>query len=229
MSDNPLVDALLFNITVKTALEDENVIQIRHGLAEYTATQFLEVADELVIQNKGKEEEKETKAISILLKIGASLVSGANNLFATGNTYAAAALVRQLVEVEYLAWAFEDNKLEAEKWVDSKKEERMEFFTPAKLRKAAQGRFRSKDYSYHCELGGHPVPGAEVLLDNSNRQAQLLLSDMLGHSGRIWDHLVRWADSSIKQDAILSRKEVMLEKYVAWKKVDLVTRLPPPP
>ncbi|MBD1847619.1 hypothetical protein H6F89_30325 [Cyanobacteria bacterium FACHB-63] len=119
------------------ALEDTNIIQIRHELADYTAAQFLEASEEIVIQNEGKETEKESKAISILLKIGAALISGANKLFETGNTYAAAALVRQLVEVEYLAWAFEDDKQEAEKWIDSEKEERMRFFTPAKLREAA--------------------------------------------------------------------------------------------
>jgi hypothetical protein len=232
MSEDLIFQELLQSFTIKFAvgsLEDENIIQVRHELAEYTASQFLEAADEIVIQNKGKETEKESQAISILLKIGASLVSGASRLFQTSNAYAAASLVRQLVEIEYLAWAFEDNKQEAEKWMDSSKDERMKFFTPAKLRQAAQGRFRGKDYGYHCELGGHPVPEAGLLLDNPSRTAQLLLSDMLGHSGRIWDHLVRWADGEVKQDAILSRREQMLERYVAWKKKDFTTRLPAPP
>jgi hypothetical protein len=230
MLENPLLKLLETIQDARTALTDPNIMNIRHKLAEYTAIQFHVVSNELNSQNEGKETEKEAQAISILLKIGAALVSGANDLFQSSNAYAAAALVRQLVEVEYLAWAFEENKQEAEKWINSSKEERMQFFTPAKLRQAAQGRFRGKDYGYHCELGGHPVPGAERLLDDSKQQtSQLLLSDMLGHSGRIWDHLVRWADAEVKQEAILSRKVLMLEKYVAWKQVDVVTRLPPPP
>ena len=223
-----LYQAFAFKLAVDS-LEDEEIIQIRHDLAIYTASQFLEVADEMELQHKGKETEKESQAIIILLKIGAALISGASNLFQADNAYAAAALVRQLVEVEYLAWAFEDNKEEAERWMDSSKDERKKFFTPAKLRQAAQGRFRGKDYGYHCELGGHPVPEAGLLLNNPHKTAQLLLSDMLGHSGRIWDHLVRWADGKAKQDAILSRREHMLGRYAAWKKRDFATRLPPPP
>ena len=68
--------------------------------------------------------------------------------------YAAAALVRQLVEVEYLAWAFDARDSDAERWLRSTAEERRDFFAPAKLRKAAQGKFRGKDYGHHCEMGG---------------------------------------------------------------------------
>ena len=156
------------------------------------------------------------------------MISGANDLFKSGNIYAAAALLRQIVEIEYLAWAFEDNESEANKWIISSKEERRKFFTPDKLRKASQGRFRSKDYGYHCELGGHPVPEAELLLKNTE-VAQLLLSDMLGHSGRIWDHLVKWERKGTKRQAVLMRNEYMLEKYLHWKKTDPTTMLPPPP
>ena len=229
MAENTLLNFIKFQTTVNASLADKDVAAIRHELAEYTSSQFVKVAIEIRKASVSEEQEKINAAVALILEIGSSLISGANALFLSGNTYAAAALVRQLVEVEYLAWAFEDDKKEAEKWITSDKEERMKFFTPAKLRKAAQGRFRSKDYGYHCELGGHPVPGANVLLENAELQAQLLLSDMLGHSGRIWDHLVRWADGENKQQAVLSQKENMLERYVAWKKADVTTKMPPPP
>lgn len=229
MAENPLLNFFKLQLAVKASLADKNIAAVRHDLAEFTSTQFLQVATELSKQELDEEQEKVNKAVSLLLKIASSLISGANNLFISGNAYAAAALVRQLVEVEYLAWAFEDDKKEAEKWIDSDKEERMKFFTPAKLRRAAQGRFRSKDYGYHCELGGHPVPGAKILLEDSELTAQLLLSDMLGHSGRIWDHLIGWANGEYKKDAVLSRKEQMFEKYMAWKLADVTTRMPPPP
>lgn len=229
MSENPLLSFFKFQAAVNTSLADEEVIVIRHELAEFTSVQFSNVAAELRKVESSAELVRINEAIALVLEIGSSLISGANDLFSSGNTYAAAALVRQLVEVEYLAWAFEDDIKEAEKWIVSDKEERMKFFAPTKLRKAAQGRFRSKDYGYHCELGGHPVPGASVLLKNSELQAQLLLSDMLGHSGRIWDHLVKWADGEIKQDAVLAQREKILERYLAWKKADITARMPPPP
>ena len=229
MSENQLLSFVKFQVAVNASLVDKDVVAVRHELADFTSSQFAKVAIELRKANVREEQKKIDSAVALILEIGSSLISGANALFSSGNTYAAAALVRQLVEVEYLAWAFEEDNKEVEKWITSDKEERMKFFTPAKLRKAAQGRFRSKDYGYHCELGGHPVPGANVLLENSELQAQLLLSDMLGHSGRIWDHLIGWADGETKKQAVLSQKEHMLEKYVAWKKADVTTRMPPPP
>ncbi len=132
----------------------------------------------------------ETAAISLLLRIASQLISGSTDLFLDGRAYAAAALIRQMVEVEYLAWAFETRDHDAERWLRSSKDERQEFFTPAKLRKAAGERFRSKDYGYHCELGGHPVPTSTILFRDEPTTSQMLLSASLGHAGRIWDHLV---------------------------------------
>ena len=40
------------------------------------------------------------------LQIAGELMAGASLLFDDGNRFGAAALIRQLVEVEYLAWAF---------------------------------------------------------------------------------------------------------------------------
>ena len=226
-----LINLLLQMPIFKAAFTNEELVRIRHNLAEYTATQFLEASSEIAGQNDKQRVEEYSEAISILLRIGAALISGANQLFLANNSYAAVALIRQLVEVEYLAWAFEDNKQEAEKWINSNKEERMHFFAPKKLRDASAGRFRGVDYQFHCEFGGHPVPRAKHILDAdaSDLATQLMLSDMLGHSGRIWDHFVRWAGGEVKQHAILSRSDHMLERYLSWKQADPLARLPPPP
>jgi len=57
----------------------------------------------------------EAVAVSLLLRIGSELVSAAADLFSDGRHYAAAALVRQVVEIEYLAWAFETNDKEGKR------------------------------------------------------------------------------------------------------------------
>ncbi len=228
METNPILKYIKFIEDVRKSLVDKDLVVMRHELADFTSNQFLEVAAEITNQESSSKEDKVDKAVSLILRIGSSLISGANDLFKSGNIYAAAALLRQIVEIEYLAWAFEDYESEANKWIISSKEERRKFFTPDKLRKASQGRFRSKDYGYHCELGGHPVPEAELLLKNTE-VAQLLLSDMLGHSGRIWDHLVKWERKGTKRQVVLMRNEYMLEKYLHWKKTDPTTMLPPPP
>jgi len=168
-------------------------------------------------------------AVSLLLRVAGPLVSASADLFTDGRHYAAAALLRQLVEVEYLAWAFDARDSDAERWLRSTAEERRDFFAPAKLRKAAQGKFRSQDYGHHCEMGGHPVPSSAILLNGDEINCQLLLSDLLGHTGRIWDHLLDWSANQSWALPLHKRKELMFSAYVAWKKVDKLLELPPPP
>jgi hypothetical protein len=218
-----------------------DIVKARIALAEFTASTFRNVGNRLhafghmfgTDRREGKSPfghgDDAAVAISMLLRIGSQLVSASADLIADGRAYAGAALIRQLVEVEYLAWAFESNHEESARWLRSNRDERHSFFTPAKLRKAADGRFRSIDYSYHCELGGHPVPGSWMLLNDDPAMPQLLLSDSLGHSGRIWDHVVGWAKGHLMGDTILSKAEEMLARYAAWKQFDPLTALPPPP
>jgi hypothetical protein len=171
----------------------------------------------------------EIVAVSLLLRIAAQLVSASNDLFADGRHYAAAALLRQLVEVEYLSWAFATRNNDAERWLRSTADERRNFFAPAKLRKAAGSKFRGKDYGYHCELGGHPVPQSAVLLSGSEVTSQLLLSDLLGHTGCIWDNLLDWSAEQPWATAIHKRKESMYASYTSWKRADQLLNLPLPP
>jgi len=112
-----------------------------------------------------------------------------------------------MVEIEYLAWAFETRDRDGERWLRSDQEQRQEFSKPAKLRAAARGKFRGKDYGYHCELGGHPVPKAVILLEEDPTISQSLLADMLGHVGRIWDHVVGWAQQKRTEPQSLSEAE----------------------
>jgi hypothetical protein len=171
----------------------------------------------------------EAVAVSMLLRIASQLISASSDLFRDGRSYAAAALLRQMVEIEYLAWAIGTGNREGERWLRSDRAVRESFFTPAKLRKAAQGKFRGQDYGYHCELGGHPVPGASVLLDDESAVPQLLLADLLGHVGRIWDYFTAWAARNSHGNPILSRSRQMSERFCSWKSADPLATIPPPP
>jgi len=171
----------------------------------------------------------ETVAVALLLRICGQLVSSFVDLFSSGRHYAAAALLRQIVEIEYLTWAFQTRDKDAERWLRSTREERESFFAPRKIRQASDGKFRGQDYGYHCEFGGHPVPGASILLDDGARIGQLLVSDLLGHTGRIWDHLAGWANGTQVGAPIRSRRAKMVARYTEWKNKDALTSLPPPP
>jgi|SRR5450631_3582532 len=49
---------------------------------------------------------KDLIALSILLRMAGELTTSATKLFSAGSHYAGAALLRQLVEIEYLTWNF---------------------------------------------------------------------------------------------------------------------------
>lgn len=226
---------------IRAAALDPAVVTIRMELAHYTSDTFLHVGRQLhVLGHISGTDRREglspfghgddaAVAVSTLLRIGGELISGSADVINNGRHYAGAALIRQLVEVEYLAWAFETNDDEAARWLRSTRAERQSFFTPAKLRKAAGGHFRSIDYGYHCECGGHPTPSSWMLLNDDGAMSQLMLSDGLGHTGRLWDHVVRWAIQQKVGQFILSKADDMLKRYSAWKVADALTLLPPPP
>ena len=225
----------------RKAAEERLQVTARQELGKFTAETFTQVGEELHavghICGDGRVSgaspfghgNDEIVAVAMLLRIGGQLTSASVDLFADGRHYAAAALLRQMVEIEYLAWAFESRDRDAERWLRSTEDERRNFFAPAKLRKAAQGKFRGKDYGYHCELGGHPVPNSFILLRDDEVTCQLLLSDLLGHTGRIWDHLLDWSEGNNWAIPIHRQKEEMHKRYAAWKKIDELTRMPQPP
>ena len=212
------------------AANDKDVIACRYELARFSASQLEEAGAELHVighligpdRAQGRSPfghgNDETVAVSVLLRVAGQLISASADLFSDGRQYAAAALVRQMVEIEYLGWAFETRNGEAERWLRSDQRERQKFFTPAKLRAAAgQGTFRGKDYGYHCELGGHPVPQAGILLGGDSAIGQLLLSDLLGHVGRIWDHLCGWARQNENGGPIIQRSRGMSIRFQEWR------------
>ncbi len=217
------------------------VMQIRKNLAAETARIFLVTGKRLEIIGHflGPDRQNGTSpfghgddatvAISMLLSIASELISGSADLLTDGRHYAGSSLVRQLVEVEYLAWAFETKNEDAACWLRSDHDQRKNFFTPAKLRKAAGTKFRSVDYGHHCEFGGHPTPQSWALLNGNVAIAQLMLSDCLGHSGRIWDHIVGWARSHAYGEPVLEESSNMSDMYSKWKAADALTNLPPFP
>jgi hypothetical protein len=143
-----------------------------------------------------------TVGLATIIQIAGELTAGAIGVLEHDNLYAAAALIRQLVEVEYLAWAFGSDEQEAERWLRSTPNDRMKMWQPRHIRKRSDGRFRGSDYSGHCERGGHPTPTALSLLpDHSARESGALWwFDLASHGVSVWRYIpdavsnLGWAD-----------------------------------
>jgi hypothetical protein len=134
--------------------------------------------------------------LGTVVQIAGELSAGVIALLDQGNRYGAAALLRQLVEVEYLTWAFAEDEDEAMNWIRSTREERLQFWQPRHIRKRASGRFRGIDYALHCEKGGHPSPeGNRLLPDHSGSEPDFFAwNDLAFHGQSAWDYTLTAAD-----------------------------------
>ena len=133
------------------------------------------------------------RAMGTLLQMAGELGFAASRMLSGKEHYAGAALLRQIVEIEYLTWTFKEGHESVTAWLNSTHKERMLVFSPKQLRANSKGRFLSKDYQDHCEQGGHPVPrGIPLLGGQEVGAAQLLLVDLLTHCWRTWDQVRNW-------------------------------------
>lgn len=96
--------------------------------------------------------------------MGAELALGTRTLYDQGLWYPGAALVRQLVEVEYILYLFAMAPEEADRWMTANDVQSQRMFSSAEMRKRSGGRFDAKEYSNHCNVGGHPRQAGRTLL-----------------------------------------------------------------
>jgi hypothetical protein len=116
---------------IRRAAKNKALAKRRHKLAHFAAQTFKDVGIELHMSGHivGSDRvrgvspyghgSEEGVAVSVLLRIGSQLVSATADLVLDGRGYAGAALVRQIVEVEYLAWAIETRDRDGERWLRS--------------------------------------------------------------------------------------------------------------
>lgn len=116
---------------IRTAAQDQQVSRLRYKLAKFSSKELLDAGTELHLLGHflGSDRvdgsspfghgDDETIAVSVLPRVASQLTSASADLFTDGRGYAAAALLRQLVEIEYLAWAFETRNGDGERWLRS--------------------------------------------------------------------------------------------------------------
>jgi hypothetical protein len=139
-------------------------------------------------------------AVATVSQMGAELAVCAAHLYETERWYSGAALVRQLIEVEYLLFLFASDDKEPERWLRATTSETKQLFSPAAMRKRSGGRFRAEEYAAHCEVGGHPRRQGHHLLGQHLRLATestapavdpgIQWVDLAQHVARLWEHYV---------------------------------------
>ncbi len=108
--------------------------------------------------------EQPRRSIAIAIQMAGETSRGAVSLLRDRNRYGAAALVRQLVEIEYLLYLFAIDRDEPLKWASMDHDAVRREYMPARMRERASDRFRASEYSIHCQVGGHPRYGAAYVL-----------------------------------------------------------------
>lgn len=136
-------------------------------------------------------------------------------LLEASSHYAAAALVRQLVECEYLTWLFGEDPEKAARWFRSEPADRQQL-RPAAMRKRSGGRFRSEEYASHCGRGGHPHPAGAFMLPGREDSRQLAEGrwqwvDLGQHLERLWDLTLVAVRSHDLTTALSSTREQRVE------------------
>lgn len=138
-------------------------------------------------------EDAKTKGLTLVVEMAGELATGCGELYKAELWYAGSAMLRQLVETQYLLALFSADPTSAETWQNATPEELRKWWTPAAMRAKSQGRFQDQEYWQHCELGGHPVPAGARLLRNrdSRLDRRYLWLDLAHHLQRIWADVER--------------------------------------
>lgn len=178
-------------------------------------------------------------AVSSVAQMSCELIKGSVTLLRNENEYAAAGLVRQLIECEYLFRAFQLDFADATKWLDASPSAKYDF-SPGKLRKI--GGFDDEEYSNHCEAGGHPRAGGRHLLElerlvadlqharkrESNEVNVMLWLDLALHCDRTWRALDRLLSLEHARYNFVPRVAASVERadaaHSAWLAADPLAR-----
>jgi hypothetical protein len=188
------MDESIFQARLRDGVGGPELWNLRKETALHTSQSFLAVGQVMASRADLTGDDGEAvRAMGFLLQMAGELGSAASRMLSGEEHYAGAALLRQIVEIEYLTWTFKEGRESVTAWLNSTHEERMRFFSPKQLRANSRGRFLSKDYQDHCEQGGHPVPrGIPLLGGMAVGSAQVLLVDLLTHCWRTWDQIRKW-------------------------------------
>ncbi|WCT06086.1 hypothetical protein [Rhodococcus qingshengii] len=137
------------------------------------------------------------EGLACIAVTAAALGGGMLQLLECNNHYPAYALLRQAVETEFILWKFSKVIDEIPNWLNSNRDDRERSWKPSKIYRDQDNDYRQKDYSGHCEIGGHPTPTGTRLAsgERSDIAEASVLGDLIGHLRDSWEHALHVADS----------------------------------
>lgn len=124
------------------------------------------------------------RGVATIVCMASELAEAAVSMAEKNRYYAVGAVIRQLIECEYLLTLFNEDLDQARRWLESTPDEVRDSFTPAKMRKLT-GAFSNEEYWDHCSTGGHPaLKGARLLEARSPAPVLALLCCGAGDRSR---------------------------------------------
>ena len=206
------------------AAANEDVVTARFAVLDTAATSLNKIAEGLHVAGFVLRSDR-LLAAALLCRLGSELSGGIALLLRGRHEYAAGALLRQIVEVEYLMFLAYRDPSQLEKWYTADARRLRDEFKPQVMRKAAGGLFRDNEYWHHCEVGGHPHPKARLLLRAYNPPEtdvqRALLPDSVHHIRRLWTSLRLLLPQIEMGQPILDKVAGLLHSAVeSWEKVE---------
>jgi hypothetical protein len=173
------------------AAADDIIISARFSVLDTGGTTLQRIAD--LVQTSGyiSRDDREL-AVALLSRLASELSAGIALMSRQSYLYGAGALLRQLVEIEYLMFLGYIDPTNLARWYRADGKELRKVFSPQRMRNASDGLFRDQEYWLHCEVGGHPHPRARMLLnDYPTPLAPIatLLPDAVHYLRRLWTSL----------------------------------------
>lgn len=172
------------------------------------------------------------RALATVAQMGAELAHGAATLYAAERWYSGAALVRQIIEVEYVLFLFAEDDTEPHRWLTASPEEARGFFSAGAMRERSRGRFRAEEYSIHCENGGHPRPRGHFHLRDhltvlTGEPLELLNPavqwiDLAQHVERMWGNYERAVNLHSPTNIYPERFARIADAIAKWRSTDPV-------
>jgi hypothetical protein len=225
--------------TLTVGLVDQRAHELRLRVAHEIPQRLSENALRLSIHYLLESNAAAGTGFATTTEMAAELGVGAAQLFTAERWYAGAALVRQLIECNYLLTLMAEDRAEAAGWMTSSHADIVAKFMPRHMRQRSVRNFRQSEYEVHCDRGGHPNPAGRHLLQHwSISEPQLHRNghwlDLAEHLADIWRSFVDGLplyDPRMDPESPLYRPQrlpdggiAIADLLAAWQSADPVAR-----